>query len=133
MVAHPPREKVEHLPNVRVLNILLLLNMFEGVQDVHLLSVGGVVTILPPSAAANGVRWWRNGTAAAVPQARDIAGQCPGLRGGRLNRSGCAAPPGSAGHAGATVPKTPVEFEKSIAEETEKWGKVIRAANIKVE
>ena len=47
MVAHPPREKVEHLPNVRVLNILLLLSIFEGVQDVHLLSVGGVVIILP--------------------------------------------------------------------------------------
>ena len=29
--------------------------------------------------------------------------------------------------------KTPAEFGKSIADETEKWGKVIRAANIKVE
>jgi tripartite-type tricarboxylate transporter receptor subunit TctC len=29
--------------------------------------------------------------------------------------------------------KTPAEFEKFIADETEKWGRVIRAANIKVE
>ena len=29
--------------------------------------------------------------------------------------------------------KTPAEFEKFIADETEKWGKVILAANIKVE
>ena len=28
---------------------------------------------------------------------------------------------------------TPAEFEKFIAVETEKWGKVIRAANIKAE
>ena len=35
----PLREKVEHLPNVRDLNMLLLLNIFEGVQDGHLLSV----------------------------------------------------------------------------------------------
>jgi tripartite-type tricarboxylate transporter receptor subunit TctC len=35
---------------------------------------------------------------------------------------------------GATViPGSPADFEKLIAEETEKWGKVIRAANIKPE
>jgi tripartite-type tricarboxylate transporter receptor subunit TctC len=28
---------------------------------------------------------------------------------------------------------TPAEFGKLVAEETEKWGKVIRAANIKAE
>ena len=31
------------------------------------------------------------------------------------------------------MPMTPTEFGKFIADETEKWGKVIRAANIKVE
>jgi tripartite-type tricarboxylate transporter receptor subunit TctC len=31
------------------------------------------------------------------------------------------------------MPMTPVEFEKFVADETEKWGKVIRAANIKAE
>jgi tripartite-type tricarboxylate transporter receptor subunit TctC len=35
---------------------------------------------------------------------------------------------------GATVlPGSPADFEKLIAEETEKWGKVVKAANIKVE
>jgi tripartite-type tricarboxylate transporter receptor subunit TctC len=35
---------------------------------------------------------------------------------------------------GATVlPSSPADFGKLLAEETEKWGKVIRAANIKVE
>jgi tripartite-type tricarboxylate transporter receptor subunit TctC len=35
---------------------------------------------------------------------------------------------------GATVfPGSPADFGKLIAEETEKWGKVIRAANIKAE
>ena len=35
---------------------------------------------------------------------------------------------------GATVfPGSPADFGKFIAEETEKWGKVIRAANIKAE
>jgi hypothetical protein len=29
------------------------------------------------------------------------------------------------------MPMTPPDFGKLIAEETEKWGKVIRAANIK--
>jgi hypothetical protein len=29
------------------------------------------------------------------------------------------------------MPMTPPEFGKLLAEETEKWGKVIRAANIK--
>ncbi|MGB6446706.1 MAG: hypothetical protein WBF47_16250 [Xanthobacteraceae bacterium] len=29
------------------------------------------------------------------------------------------------------MPMTPAEFSKFIADETEKWGKVIRAANIK--
>ena len=32
---------------------------------------------------------------------------------------------------GAVLPGTPAEFGKLIADETEKWGKVIRAANIK--
>ncbi len=32
-----------------------------------------------------------------------------------------------------TVPSTPTQYEKVIATETEKWGKVIRQANIKVE
>jgi tripartite-type tricarboxylate transporter receptor subunit TctC len=31
------------------------------------------------------------------------------------------------------MPMTPSEFGKFIADETEKWGKVIRAANIKPE
>jgi hypothetical protein len=30
-------------------------------------------------------------------------------------------------------PGSPADFGKLIAEETEKWGKVIRAANIKAE
>jgi len=29
------------------------------------------------------------------------------------------------------MPMTPAEFGKLVAEETEKWGKVIRAAHIK--
>jgi tripartite-type tricarboxylate transporter receptor subunit TctC len=32
---------------------------------------------------------------------------------------------------GAPAPMTPAEFRKHVAEETEKWGKVIRAANIR--
>jgi len=32
-----------------------------------------------------------------------------------------------------TVPLTPAEYGKIIVQETEKWGKVIRAANIKAE
>jgi len=31
------------------------------------------------------------------------------------------------------LPGSPVGFEKLIAEDTEKWAKVIRAANIKAE
>jgi hypothetical protein len=31
------------------------------------------------------------------------------------------------------MPMTPAEFEKFVAAETEKWGKVVRAANIKPE
>jgi tripartite-type tricarboxylate transporter receptor subunit TctC len=31
------------------------------------------------------------------------------------------------------MPMTPAEFSKLIADETEKWGKVIRAAGIKPE
>jgi tripartite-type tricarboxylate transporter receptor subunit TctC len=34
---------------------------------------------------------------------------------------------------GATLPGSPADFAKLIAEETEKWGKVVRAANIKPE
>jgi hypothetical protein len=34
---------------------------------------------------------------------------------------------------GALFPGTPADFGKFIADETEKWGKVIRAANIKPE
>jgi tripartite-type tricarboxylate transporter receptor subunit TctC len=35
---------------------------------------------------------------------------------------------------GATVlPSSPADFAKLIADDTEKWGKVIRAANIKAE
>ena len=34
---------------------------------------------------------------------------------------------------GIPMPMSPAEFGKFIADETEKWGKVIRAANIKVE
>jgi len=34
---------------------------------------------------------------------------------------------------GAVLALSPVDFEKLIADETEKWGKVIRAANIKAE
>jgi tripartite-type tricarboxylate transporter receptor subunit TctC len=32
---------------------------------------------------------------------------------------------------GVPMPMTPAEFGKFLAEETAKWGKVIRAANIK--
>jgi tripartite-type tricarboxylate transporter receptor subunit TctC len=34
---------------------------------------------------------------------------------------------------GTPLPGSPADFEKLIADETEKWGKVIRAANIKAE
>ena len=34
---------------------------------------------------------------------------------------------------GTVLPGSPGEFGRLIAEETEKWGKVIRAANIKAE
>ena len=34
---------------------------------------------------------------------------------------------------GTVLPGSPAEFGKLIADETEKWGKVIRAANIKAE
>jgi tripartite-type tricarboxylate transporter receptor subunit TctC len=34
---------------------------------------------------------------------------------------------------GLPMPMTPADFGKFIADETEKWGKVIRAANIKPE
>jgi tripartite-type tricarboxylate transporter receptor subunit TctC len=34
---------------------------------------------------------------------------------------------------GIAFARSPADFDKLIAEETEKWGKVIRAANIKAE
>ena len=34
---------------------------------------------------------------------------------------------------GMVLPGSPVDFGKLIRDETEKWGKVIRAANIKVD
>jgi tripartite-type tricarboxylate transporter receptor subunit TctC len=34
---------------------------------------------------------------------------------------------------GTTIPGSPADFGNLIADETEKWGKVIRAANIKPE
>ena len=34
---------------------------------------------------------------------------------------------------GVPMPMSPAEFGKLIADETEKWGKVVRAANIKAE
>ena len=34
---------------------------------------------------------------------------------------------------GLPIPMSPAEFGKFIADETEKWGKVIRAANIKAD
>jgi tripartite-type tricarboxylate transporter receptor subunit TctC len=34
---------------------------------------------------------------------------------------------------GAVLPGSPADFGKLLADETEKWGKVIRAANIKAE
>jgi tripartite-type tricarboxylate transporter receptor subunit TctC len=34
---------------------------------------------------------------------------------------------------GVPMPMTPVEFGKLIADETEKWSKVVRAANIKAD
>jgi len=34
---------------------------------------------------------------------------------------------------GAVLALSPTEFRKLIADDTEKWGKVIRAANIKAE
>jgi tripartite-type tricarboxylate transporter receptor subunit TctC len=34
---------------------------------------------------------------------------------------------------GTTLPGSPADFGKVIADDTEKWGKVVRAANIKVE
>jgi tripartite-type tricarboxylate transporter receptor subunit TctC len=36
-----------------------------------------------------------------------------------------------AGMGGTALPGSPSDFGKLIADETEKWGKVIRAANIK--
>jgi tripartite-type tricarboxylate transporter receptor subunit TctC len=56
----------------------------------------------------------------------------------RLNReinAGLASPVMKArlGELGATAfPSSPAEFRKLITDETEKWGKVIRAANIKI-
>jgi hypothetical protein len=47
------------------------------------------------------------------------------------------APPGAAGRAWAPAPValtgSPTEFGKLIADETEKWGKVVRAAKLKAE
>jgi tripartite-type tricarboxylate transporter receptor subunit TctC len=37
------------------------------------------------------------------------------------------------GLGGTVLQSSPAEFRKFIAEETEKWGKVIRAANIRAE
>jgi len=34
---------------------------------------------------------------------------------------------------GVTIPMTPAEYGKLIADETEKWAKVVRAANMKPE
>jgi hypothetical protein len=34
---------------------------------------------------------------------------------------------------GTALPGTPADFAKLIADETEKWGKVIKAVNIKLE
>ena len=34
---------------------------------------------------------------------------------------------------GVPMPMSPAEFDKLIADETEKWGKVVRAANIKAD
>ena len=34
---------------------------------------------------------------------------------------------------GIAMPGSPADFSKLMAEESEKWGKVIRAANIKAE
>jgi hypothetical protein len=34
---------------------------------------------------------------------------------------------------GVAIAGSPVDFGKLIAEETEKWGKVVRAANIKAD
>jgi hypothetical protein len=34
---------------------------------------------------------------------------------------------------GTVLPGTPTDFGRLIADETEKWGKVIRAANIRAE
>jgi tripartite-type tricarboxylate transporter receptor subunit TctC len=34
---------------------------------------------------------------------------------------------------GEPMPMTPAQFGKLVAEETERWGKLIRAANIKAE
>jgi hypothetical protein len=38
-----------------------------------------------------------------------------------------------AGMGGTPLPGSPADFGKLIADETEKWGKVIRTANIKPE
>jgi hypothetical protein len=38
-----------------------------------------------------------------------------------------------AGFGGVPMPMRPAEFGKFIGEETEKWGKVIRAAHIKAD
>jgi hypothetical protein len=42
-------------------------------------------------------------------------------------------PWGFFGKCGIEIAGTPADFGKLIADETEKWGKVIRAANIKPE
>jgi hypothetical protein len=59
---------------------------------------------------------------------------CAGAHGVVPVASSCAetpaAPPADLGV--ESTPMTPAEFGKLFAAETEKWGKVIRAANIKV-
>ena len=53
--------------------------------------------------------------------------QCRGLPGGKQIKARLA-------ELGATaLPGSPADFGKLIADDTEKWGKVIRAANIKAE
>jgi len=54
--------------------------------------------------------------------------KAPGFAGGYLPIKARLADLG-----GPVLPGSPADFGKLIADETEKWGKVIRAANIKAD
>jgi hypothetical protein len=54
--------------------------------------------------------------------------------GGRILRSTCTVPQATHRNScGMRLAGSPADFGKLVADDTEKWGKVIRAADIKVE